>query len=91
MYPISRQDLVKVMFFLIIPGYLGGGNHKFEDIIAGKFRKTHSKVLRDIANLSCSQEFRAANFGESSYISKQKKEFPMYYVTKDGFSFLVFG
>nr|DAK30930.1 MAG TPA: regulatory protein [Caudoviricetes sp.] len=60
-------------------------------LVAEKFGKEHSKVMRDIENLSCSNEFRAANFGVSSYISLQNKELPMYVITKDGFSFLVMG
>lgn len=60
-------------------------------LVAEKFEKEHSKVIRDIQNLSCSDEFRAANFGLSSYISQQNKELPMYVMTKDGFSFLVMG
>lgn len=60
-------------------------------LVAEKFGKEHSKVMRDIENLSCSDEFRAANFGVSSYISQQNKELPMCIMTKDGFSFLVMG
>lgn len=60
-------------------------------LVAEKFGKEHNKVIRDIQNLSCSYEFRAANFGVSSYISLQNKELPMYVMTKDGFSFLVMG
>lgn len=60
-------------------------------LVAEKFEKEHSKVMRDIENLSCSDEFRAANFGVSSYISQQNKELPMCVMTKDGFSFLVMG
>ena len=60
-------------------------------LVAEKFGKEHSKVMRDIENLSCSNEFRAANFGVPSYISLQNKELPMYVITKDGFSFLIMG
>lgn len=60
-------------------------------IIAEVFGKEHNKVMRDIENLSCSQEFRDANFGVSSYITSQRKELPMYEITKNGFSFLVMG
>lgn len=35
-------------------------------LVAEKFGKEHSKVMRDIENLSCSNESRAANFGVSS-------------------------
>jgi Rha family phage regulatory protein len=60
-------------------------------LVAEKFGKNHSHVLRDIENLSCSKEFRASNFGLSSYTSQQNKELPMYIMTKDGFTFLVMG
>lgn len=60
-------------------------------LVAKEFGKEHNKVVRDINNLACSQEFRAANFGESSYVSEQGKEFPMFTMIKDGFSFLVMG
>lgn len=60
-------------------------------LVAKEFGKEHNKVMRDINNLACSQEFRAANFGDSSYVSEQGKEFPMFTMTKDGFSFLVMG
>lgn len=60
-------------------------------IIAEVFLKRHADVLRDIENLSCSQEFRERNFALSSYITSQGKELPMYEITKDGFSFLVMG
>lgn len=60
-------------------------------LVAKEFGKEHNKVVRDINNLACSREFRAANFGESSYVSEQGKEFPMFTMTKDGFSFLVMG
>ena len=60
-------------------------------LIAVKFHKSHGKVLRDIANLSCSQEFMQANFGLHEYKDSRGNTQPMYYITKDGFSFLVLG
>jgi Rha family phage regulatory protein len=60
-------------------------------IVANVFGKEHKNVLRDIQELSCSQEFRRLNFELSSYFSTQNKEMPMYEITKDGFSFLVMG
>jgi hypothetical protein len=38
-------------------------------IVAEVFGKRHSDVLRDVENLSCSQEFRERNFASSSYVS----------------------
>ena len=60
-------------------------------IVAEVFGKEHNKVMRDIENLSCSKDFRAANFGVSSYTTSQNKQLPMYEMTKDGFSFRVMG
>lgn len=60
-------------------------------IIAHVFQKEHKHVLRDIENLSCSDEFRQSNFGLSSYTSLQNKKVTMCELTKDGFSFLVMG
>ena len=51
---------------------------------AEKFHKSHDKVLRKIANLSFSQEFRRANFGLSKYKDSTGRTLPMYYITKDG-------
>ncbi|MCL6593955.1 MAG: Rha family transcriptional regulator, partial [Alicyclobacillus sp.] len=48
-------------------------------------------VLRDIANLDCSEEFRILNFEVSSYVNEQGKKQPQILMTKDGFTFLVMG
>ena len=63
--------------------------------VAEVFNKLHRHVLRDIRNLECSSEFQESNFGLSFYHSKllnggYKKQ-PMYYITKDGFTFLAMG
>jgi len=60
-------------------------------IIADVFGKEHSKVLRAIRSLECSDEFAQANFGQGSYINENNREMPMYEMTRDGFSFLVMG
>lgn len=59
--------------------------------VAEEFEKEHKNVLRDIENLSCSQEFRRLNFALSSYKNSQNKTQPMFLMTKDGFSFLAMG
>jgi Rha family phage regulatory protein len=59
--------------------------------VAEIFHKNHAHVLRDIECLDCSSDFRESNFGLSSYKSEQNKKLPMYYMTKDGFAFLVMG
>ena len=60
-------------------------------IIADVFSKEHDKVCRDIKSLGCSKEFSLANFGESVYTNIRGKQYPMYEITKDGFSMLVMG
>ena len=64
-------------------------------LVARVFGKEHKHVLRDIDELSCSDDFRASNFGLSFIIRNlpnggSKKE-RYYEMTKDGFSFLVMG
>ena len=59
--------------------------------VAKYFGKSHDKVLRDIRKLGCTENFRLANFGESSYINEQGKIQPMFTMTKDGWMFLVMG
>lgn len=63
--------------------------------VAEVFNKLHRHVLRDIRNLECSSIFQESNFGLSFYHSKllnggYKKQ-PMYYITRDGFTFLAMG
>lgn len=59
--------------------------------VAKFFEKEHKNVLRDIENLDCSNEFRLLNFELSSYKNAQGKKQPCYYMTRDGFMFLVMG
>ncbi len=59
--------------------------------VAEVFEKEHARVLRDIRELSCSEDFRNGNFAKSSYINSQNKKQPMYQITKDGFVLLVMG
>jgi Rha family phage regulatory protein len=59
--------------------------------VAKTFGKNHDKVLRDIRELGCSDKFRLANFGESSYINSQNKEMPKFYMNKKAFTMLVMG
>lgn len=60
-------------------------------MVAEMFHKRHDSVLRDIRALDCSDEFRLHNFGESHYKNEQNHKQPMFYITKDGFTFLVMG
>ena len=59
--------------------------------VAEYFEKDHNKVLRDIRELDCSEEFRLSNFGQSSYINEQGKKQPCFAMTRDGFVFLCMG
>lgn len=59
--------------------------------VAEEFKKRHDLVLRDIRELDCSQEFRLRSYEESSYRNEQNKKQPMYFMTRDGFMFLVMG
>lgn len=59
--------------------------------VAETFGKEHARVLRDIRELECSDEFRLGNFAESSYINSQNKKQPMCLITRDGFTLLVMG
>ena len=49
------------------------------------FGKNHSKVLRDIRELGCSEEFSRANFGLVNTKDKKGEYRPSYEITKDGF------
>ena len=59
--------------------------------VAETFGKEHARVLRDIRELDCSEEFRHGNFAESYYVNSQNKKQPMYYITRDGFTLLAMG
>ena len=60
-------------------------------MVAEKFEKRHSDVLRSIANLECSPEFTQRNFALSSYKDESGKENKEYLITKDGFVMLAMG
>ena len=65
-------------------------------MVAEYFGKQHKDVLRAIKMLDCSADFQERNFALSFYINDigrngGKKQNPMYYMTRDGFTFLVMG
>lgn len=60
-------------------------------LIAKAFKRPPSSIRRAIKNLNCSDEFRANNFAQTSYIDQQGKTQPSYQITKDGFVLLVMG
>lgn len=59
--------------------------------VARTFEKEHRRVLQDIRELECSDEFREHNFVQSSYVNVQNKKQPMYLITRDGFTMLAMG
>lgn len=62
--------------------------------VAEVFGKEHYNVMKAIKSLDCSEEFRAVNFNASKITYQNgniKKQLPMYYITRDGFMFLVMG
>lgn len=59
--------------------------------VAEAFGKRHDSVLRTIAALECSPEFRAHNFVAAEYTDAQGKPRPMFTITRDGFAFLASG
>ena len=71
----------------------GEGNQALTNslLVAEKFGKEHRRVMQDIRELGCSEEFRLHNFVQSSYINSQNKEMPMIIMTKDGFTLLAMG
>jgi len=60
-------------------------------IVAEKFGKRHKNVLRAIANMECSQEFRRLNFEPVDYIDDNGERRPMIRMTRDGFTLLAMG
>ena len=59
--------------------------------VADTFWKEHRRVLQDIRELGCSEDFRLHHFVQSSYENAQGKNQPMYLMTRDGFVLLVMG
>ena len=59
--------------------------------IAETFEKEHRRVLQDIIELQCSDEFRQHNFVQSEYVNSQNRKQPMFLVTRDGFTILAMG
>lgn len=60
-------------------------------IVADYFGKRHKDVLRSISMLECSTEFNQRNFAPVTYQDAKGEKRPMYYLTRDGFTFLAMG
>lgn len=59
--------------------------------VAETFEKEHRRVLQDIREMNCSEEFRLHNFVQSSYENSQGHKQPLFLMTRDGFTLLVMG
>ncbi|WP_457571838.1 Rha family transcriptional regulator, partial [Desulfovulcanus sp.] len=63
--------------------------------VAGHFGKQHKDVLKAIKNLEIPEEFRERNFAPSEYEVEtgigQSRKYPMYLMTRDGFTLLAMG
>jgi Rha family phage regulatory protein len=59
--------------------------------VAERFGKRHDNVLVAVQRLECTDRLRLLNFKEAAYEDAQGKPRRMYWMTRDGFAFLVFG
>jgi len=60
--------------------------------VAEVFGKEHKNVIQSIEQLDCSEDFRKLNFQLSSYsVPNNRRPYPMYLMTRDGFTFLAMG
>lgn len=72
--------------------YLESGQAVTDSLmLAEAFGKEHKRVMQDIRELDCSEEFREHHFVPSSYKSAQNKDMPKYTITRDGFTILAMG
>lgn len=60
-------------------------------MVAEVFGKEHKRVLQDIRNLGCSENFRQHNFVPSNYVNSQQKTLPKFYMSNKGFTLLAMG
>ena len=59
--------------------------------VAETFGKPHDKVMRDIRELGCSEEFNIANFGDITYTDSRNRQQKACVMTRNGFTLLVMG
>lgn len=59
--------------------------------VAETFGKEHRRVLQDIRELKCSEDFRLHNFVQSKYVNEQGHNQSMFIMTRDGFTLLAMG
>ena len=53
--------------------------------------KTHKRIMQDIRELECSEDFRQHHFVLTKYKDSQNKTQPMYLMDRDGFTILAMG
>jgi Rha family phage regulatory protein len=56
--------------------------------VTGHFGKQHAHVLRSIREIT-DAEFMRSNFGEHEYVDGRGNSQPMYWMTEQGFNFVV--
>lgn len=59
--------------------------------VAETFGKEHRRVLQDIRELKCSEDFRLAQFRAVEYVNEQGHNQSMFIMTRDGFTLLARG
>ena len=59
--------------------------------VARVFGKQHKNVLRSVNVSGCSEKFRQINFERAEYIDEKGEKRPEYFMTRDGFTFMVMG
>lgn len=60
-------------------------------VVAEVFGKEHKHVLESIKNLTVENSAVRKMFAEGVYKNERNREYPMYYMNRDGFSLLVMG
>lgn len=55
------------------------------------FGKEHRRVMQDIRELECSEDFRLHHFVQSTYLNGQDRPTPKYIITEQGFTLLAMG
>ncbi|MFD2124878.1 phage antirepressor KilAC domain-containing protein [Paenibacillus xanthanilyticus] len=72
--------------------FIEGGKAVTDSLaVAAAFDKEHRRVLQDIRDLGCSDEFRLHNFVQSNYTNAQGRLQPRTILTEQGFTLLAMG
>lgn len=59
--------------------------------VAEAFEKEHKHVMESIQNLMAEKSAVKKMFVESTYVNSRNREYPMYYINRDGFTLLAMG